>query len=151
MACDVSPVAMFFNGDLLLSEVGTKWGPTTVEMGTQKGYIWQIDRYEKKRFTKIIHRRTGMGFIKTSLDTAGYFHTICQRVHRRYAFTNCLVWNREKGDLRTKKETQREPKSTIRSPGGKLLGTVQNTLSLVSYFKSDPPRCNLPFLSQKQL
>ena len=27
------------NGDLILSEMGTKWGPSTAEMGTQKTYI----------------------------------------------------------------------------------------------------------------
>ena len=27
------------NGDLILSEMGIKWGPSTAEMGTQKAYI----------------------------------------------------------------------------------------------------------------
>ena len=27
------------NGDLILSEMGTQWGPSTAEMGTQKAYI----------------------------------------------------------------------------------------------------------------
>ena len=30
----------------MLSEMGTQWGPLTVEMGTQKAYIGTIDRNE---------------------------------------------------------------------------------------------------------
>ena len=49
------------NGDLILSEMGTQWGPSTAEMGTQKAYIWKIDRNEvirwnKDFFWKNIHR-----------------------------------------------------------------------------------------------
>ena len=34
------------NGDPILSEMGTKWGPSTAEMGTQKAYVSKIDRNE---------------------------------------------------------------------------------------------------------
>ena len=32
------------NGDPILSEMGTKWGPSTVEMGTQKAYISKLTK-----------------------------------------------------------------------------------------------------------
>ena len=54
-----------FNGDPILSEMGTQWGPSTAEIGTQKAYIWKIDRNEvilwhkeffcEKIFTKVCH------------------------------------------------------------------------------------------------
>ena len=34
------------NGDLIFSEMGTKWGPSTSEMVTQKAYISKIERNE---------------------------------------------------------------------------------------------------------
>ena len=50
------------NGDPVLSEMGTKWGPSAAEMGTQKANIPKIDRnvliYSNKEVFKniFIHR-----------------------------------------------------------------------------------------------
>ena len=58
------------HGDLISSEMGTQWGPSTAEMGTQTTYIWKIDRNEVIRWNNEFfsethsHWQTGMGFIK---------------------------------------------------------------------------------------
>ena len=41
------------NGDPILSEMGTKWGPLAAEMGTQKAYIWRIDLKRENSLKKI--------------------------------------------------------------------------------------------------
>ena len=88
---DPKKIAWGPNGDLILSEMGTQWGPSTAEMGTQKADIWQIDQNEVFRWNKVVflkkkysqmfviiskysfkyrthfHWQTGMGVIKTSL------------------------------------------------------------------------------------
>ena len=116
------------NGDPILSQMGTYWGPSPAEMGTQKAYFWKL--IEMSLFLEIqrkysglfkykiqFHWQTGMIFIQTSfVITSIQMVNIWQWLLQLLASSS--AWKVENGDLGKEMGTFWGPKNWKRSPWG---------------------------------